>query len=242
MSLEEYISRVDGFIEMPSSSQILYLSYYLMSIAGQSSFSTKDILVCFDILHLPPYSNVSAYLSRSAKQKEKRILKCKSGGYVLSRKVADEIARQINDVVPVAPSSSLFPWELFDHTRRKYIPKTARQVAISYDNQAYDACLVMIRRLLETLIIEVFEHFGVQDRIKNIKGHYLFCSDLIDQLISEKHLWVIGRNAVEGMKKIKTLGDLCAHNRRFNATKNDLDEIKLDLRVILEELIHLSEI
>lgn len=240
--MEHFISRIDGFLDFKPSEQIIYFAYFLTHEQGSRSFYARDIDNCFSLLQLPPYSNVSAYLSRSAKQKEKRILKCKSGGYVLSRKVADEIARQINDVVPVAPSSSLFPLELFDHTRRKYIPKTARQVAISYDNQAYDACLVMIRRLLETLIIEVFEHFGVQDRIKNIKGHYLFCSDLIDQLISEKHLWVIGRKAVEGMKKIKTLGDLCAHDRRFNATKNDLDEIKLDLRVILEELIHLSEI
>ena len=240
--MEHFISRINGFLDLKPSEQIVYFAYFLTHEQGSQSFCARDIDDCFTQLQLPPYSNVSSYLSRSAKQKEKRILKCKSGGYVLSRKVADEIARQINDVVTVAPSSSLFPLELFDHTRRKYVPKTARQVAICYDNQAYDACLVMIRRLLETLIIEVFEHFGVRDRIKNDKGNYLFCSDLIDKLVSEKQLWTIGRNAIDGMKKIKTLGDLCAHNRRFNATKNDLDGIKLDLRVVLEELIHLSEI
>ena len=240
--MEHFISRIDGFLDLEPSKQIVYFAYYLTQEQGNQSFYARDIDNCFSQLHLPPYSNVSAYLSKSAKQKEKRILKCKSGGYVLSRKVADEIARQINDVVPSAPSSPLFPLELFDNTRRKYIPKTARQIAICYDNQAYDACLVMIRRLLETLIIEVFEHFGVQDRIKNAKGHYLFCSELIDKLTSEKQLWTIGRNAVDGMKKIKTLGDLCAHDRRFNAKKTDIDDIKLDLRVVLEELFHLAEL
>lgn len=240
--MEHFLSRIEGFLDLKPSEQIVYFAYYFTNEQGNPSFCARDIDNCFSQLHLPPYSNVSAYLSRLAKQKEKRILKCKSGGYVLSRKAASEIARQVKDVIPVEPSSSLFPLELFDHTRRKYIPKTARQVAICYDNQAYDACLVMIRRLLETLIIEVFEHFGVQDRIKNEKRNYLYCSDLIDNLVSEKQLWTIGRNADEGMKKIKKLGDLCAHNRRFNATKIDLDGIKLDLRVVLEELIHLSDI
>ena len=240
--MEHFISRIEGFLDLKPSEQIVYFAYYLTHEQGNQSFSARDIDNCFSQLQLPPYSNVSAYLSRSAKQKEKRILKSKSGGYVLSRKVADEITRQVKDVVPVAPSSSLFPQELFDNTRRKYLPRTARQVAICYDNQAYDACLVMIRRLLETLIIEVYEHFRVQDRIKNAKGNYLFCSELIDKLISEKQLWTIGRNAVEGMKKIKTLGDMCAHDRRFNATKLDIDGIKLELRVVLEELLHLAEI
>lgn len=102
------------------------------------------------------------------------------------------------------------------------------------------ACLVMIRRLFETLIIEAFERYKITERIKSPDtGSYYFCSDLIDELLAEKSLWVIGRNVVKALPKIKMRGDLSAHNRRFNARKMDVDIIKDDLRITLEELIHI---
>ena len=57
--------------------------------------------------------------------------------------------------------------------------------------------------------------------------------------MNEKKLWTIGRNAAQELPKIKKLGDLSAHNRRFNAKKSDIDSIKTGLRVVLEELVHL---
>lgn len=64
--------------------------------------------------------------------------------------------------------------------------KTAKQAILCYDYQIYDACLVMIRRLIETLIIELYERFEIKEQIQDTKGNYLFCSDLIDRLLSEK--------------------------------------------------------
>jgi len=37
------------------------------------------------------------------------------------------------------------------------------------------------------------------------------------------------------------MGDLSAHNRRYIARKNDLDKLKDDLRIVLEELIHIID-
>jgi hypothetical protein len=42
------------------------------------------------------------------------------------------------------------------------------QVNGAYEKGSYDACTVMIRRLLETLIIEAFEHHGIAANIKAI--------------------------------------------------------------------------
>jgi hypothetical protein len=238
MTLEDYIERIDGFLSLKSSEQIPYLGYFLIVHQGLSSFGAKDIDSCFIKLHLPSYSNISAFLSKE--KQAKRVLKNKSGGYTLSKITSDEIAANIGEVKVKKPSTDLFPLELLDNTRA-YLTKTAKQAVLCYDYQLYGACLVMIRRLLETLIIELFERHNIKDQIQDANGNYLFCADLIDKLLSEKKIWTIGRNSVKVLPEIKSKGDLSAHNRRFNATKSDIDAIKSGLRIIVEELVHLID-
>ncbi len=62
---------------------------------------------------------------------------------------------------------------------RGYIEKIANQANGAYENGWYDACAVMLRRLLETLIIEAFEHHKIADNIKNAHGDFVYLSDLI---------------------------------------------------------------
>ena len=54
-------------------------------------------------------------------------------------------------------TQSVLPFSVVRNTRG-YIERIANQVNGTYENGWYDACTVMIRRLLETLIIEAFEH------------------------------------------------------------------------------------
>src|SRR5258706_10534985 len=49
---------------------------------------------------------------------------------------------------------------------RSYIEKIANQINGCYEYGWFDACAVMIRRLLETLIIEVFEYHKIEAKIK----------------------------------------------------------------------------
>ena len=238
MDIEAFAGKIEGFDKISSSELIPFFGYFLTKIESKIFFTAKDIEECYIELHIPKYSNISAYLSRAVKKKT--FLRNKLGGYNISlaeSKRIDEILRMPRKVVP---TENLFPLELFDNTR-DYLKKTAIQAIICYDMGAYDACLVMIRRLIETLIIELFEKRAIADRIKNSHGNYMFCSDLIDELLKEKGLWTIGRNTVQALPSIKTKGDLSAHNRRFNAKKNDIDQLKDGLRITIEELIHLID-
>lgn len=236
MTLEEYIDRVEGFLDKKPSEQIPFFAYYLCQIEGKSSFTAGDISRCFDELQLLAYSNVSAYLS--AQKKVKRFIKKREGGYVLPRTECDKIALQIGDKPKKAPSSALFPLSIFADSR-PYILNTAEEVVICYDSGVYNACLVMIRKLIETLIIEVFERHGVQARIMTPNGNYLYCESLMDNLKEERNLWKISRNTAKALLDIKSKGDASAHNRHFNAQKSDVDDIKTGLRIALEELCYI---
>lgn len=142
----------------------------------------------------------------------------------------EETGEPINDYI--------IPLKLFKK-KRGYIIKTINQINGTYEKGYYDACAVMIRRLIETLIIEVYEYNNISEEIKDNNGDFLFLSGLIPKINNEKNC-NISRTAKVTLDKIKKLGDSSAHNRRFNAHKRDIDSLKLDLRILIEELLTLS--
>ena len=100
----------------------------------------------------------------------------------------------------------------------------------------------MMRRLIETLIIECFEKFGIADTIKDPRtGDFLFLRDMVDKLVGEK-TWNLGRNAKQALPKLKNLGDQSAHSRRYNANREDIDKLANDFRVVCQELLYLSQL
>lgn len=130
--------------------------------------------------------------------------------------------------------------DLFSKTRG-YIVKVVAQINLSYDYGLYDCCAVMCRRLLETLIIEVYEYKEIQIEIKDSDNNYLMFSGLLTKIENQTYFH-IARNALKGLKDFKTLGDLSAHNRRFNARKTDITPILEGLRIAAEELLHLANL
>ena len=124
---------------------------------------------------------------------------------------------------------------------RGYIEKISTQVNGAYENGYYDACAVMIRRLLETLIIECYESFGISQRIKNQSGDFLYLSDLID-LFQGEDSWNISRNAKKALKNLKLIGDKSAHSRRFVAQRRDIEGIFPDIRDVVQELIYIAKL
>lgn len=233
--LEEFVSKIDDFDNLSKTTQIDYVAYFL--VLKQSDFSPKDIKYIFDMLNTPQYSNINAYLSNNLK---KKFIAKNKGKYALTRQFYNELETQFNGQkrLPI-PSNDLFPKEVLDGTR-KYIVDIGNQAILCFDLGLYDACAVMIRKLLETLIIETFERYKIADKIKNKDDNFPYLSDLISFLLNEK-TWNISRNAKTGFLAIKNSGDLSAHNRRYCAKKQDILEIKQPIRICIEELVKLID-
>ncbi|MGO8950057.1 MAG: hypothetical protein ACLQUY_20855 [Ktedonobacterales bacterium] len=99
----------------------------------------------------------------------------------------------------------------------------------------------MVRRLIESLIIEAFEAHGIADRIRNQNGDFWYLNDLIDKTLAENK-WNLGRNAKKALKKLKILGDTSAHDRRYNAVRQYIDELIDDTRRVVHELLVLASL
>ena len=135
------------------------------------------------------------------------------------------------------PSDKFFSLDIVKSTR-PYIEKIALQACGCYDLGWYDAAAVMARRLLETLIIELYEAKKLDSKIRKPDGTFHFLSVLISVLLSET-AFNLGRNTKKALPLLKDLGDQSAHNRRYTARQQDLDGVKRELRVTIEELVHL---
>lgn len=156
-------------------------------------------------------------------------------GYIRSEKDAtsadspDNQTREGGAVVPIT---------LVEGTR-DYMMIVTRQINKTYEAECYDACAVMIRRLVETLIIEVYEARGIESQIIDPStSDYFALSRLIDKVKTEASL-PLSRNTKKALRDLKDVGDLSAHNRRFNAVRDDIDKLRLDLRVVVQELVYL---
>lgn len=122
---------------------------------------------------------------------------------------------------------------------RGYIEKVVYQINACYENTCYDACAVMLRRLIETLIIEAFEHEKIDHKIKSAAGQFGPLDDLINATLNEAG-WNLGRDSRTALQRLKRLGDLSAHSRRYNARRQDIDRVMHGTRVVVEELLYLA--
>jgi hypothetical protein len=153
------------------------------------------------------------------------------------RQLDSEYAFAMKPRVPF-PSDSVLPRDLFASTRG-YIERVVEQINRSYDVELWDCTAVMCRRLLETLIIETYEKAGRAADVKDKDGQFAMFSGLIAVVETDRTI-NLGRNARRGLKDMKQLGDLAAHNRRFNARKDDIDRVRDGLRIAAEEFLYLA--
>ncbi len=132
-------------------------------------------------------------------------------------------------------SESMLPFAMVRGTRG-YIEKVTNQINGCYERGWFDSCAVMMRRLLETLIIECFEKHGVDAAIKDANGDFLYLRDLITKVLQET-TWNLGRNAKAALPRLKDIGDKSAHSRRYNAHREDIDKLATDFRDVCQELL-----
>ena len=124
---------------------------------------------------------------------------------------------------------------------KPYLEKVADQINGTYENGWYDACGVMLRRFIETLIIETYIAKNRESNIKNANGDFVGLRQLIDMTCSDTDL-NLSRNTKKILPRLKKLGDLSAHNRTFVAKRTYIEslfeDMYLDMQTMIQDFIH----
>ena len=145
--------------------------------------------------------------------------------------------RKPPEIAVASQTEKVLPFSVVRGTRR-YLETTTHQINGSYENGWYDACAVMMRKLLETLIIEVFEQRRMEAKIQTPAGDFESLDKLIGKVIGDSG-WNVSRNTKQALHDVKRLGDNSAHGRRFAAHRGDIDGLKSGFRAAVQELVQL---
>ena len=163
-----------------------------------------------------------------------------------ARKAFVDAVKQINRYVEesyqppregrVPRTDQVVEFSLVEGTRG-YIEKIVNQINGSYENGWYDASAVMLRKLMETLLIEAYEGKGIESKIKKSNDDYVELEKIINRARTDLNL---SRDLERIMKALKQLGDRSAHNRRFNARRINIESHFLDIQTMVQELVSVA--
>jgi hypothetical protein len=161
-----------------------------------------------------------------------------------SRKVIRDWLPDLDGIQPAMDHAfGYLPEPIWKNTRG-YIEEVCRELNGSFQHAYYNAAAVMLRRLLETLIIEAYEHLDREVEIKDGGGNYLMLSELAERVCGEKgHKGIhLGRDSKKALKDARTVGNWSAHARRFLAHAGDLTKFQAGMRLLVQELIQIADL
>jgi len=131
------------------------------------------------------------------------------------------------------------PEVLFIEFRRQYLIKAAQQINAAYENNLFDACSLMMRRLLEILLIHCFEAKGIEDRAKDEEGNYQNLKMLINKAKTFSEI-SLSNDVKKDIDSFRELGNLSAHRVKYNCRKDDIRVLRVEYRAVIEELLYVA--
>ncbi|MEQ9009252.1 MAG: hypothetical protein RLP12_15320, partial [Ekhidna sp.] len=117
---------------------------------------------------------------------------------------------QLMNLTVLEPSNSILPLE-WAIGKRQYLEKIFRQINGAYDVGYYDACAVLMRRMIESLIIEIYIVAGRRSDIQ-AGSSFLQLDGLISKITNDNQI-TLARATPKTMREIKDICDTAAHNR-----------------------------
>ncbi len=238
MKILDFIESVD-LMDKTELERAKLLCFYQYKETGELQFSMLTISSLMEQcgFSTPNSSRLKSKLS-SGKTKVMLTLKSSNNSLEFIPATLQHLERELgglwNDTVTIESSS-----EVIDETKfcgkRKYIDKLIFQINHSYAFNCFDACAVLMRRLFEIMLILSYQKLGIDNEIKDASGSgYIMLDGIVSNAKNNTTLKLSRiKNEFDTFRRV---GNFSAHNITYTAGKKDIDDIKLNYRVMLEEL------
>lgn len=231
--IKEFIKGIPNFASMKFSDQIDIFAYYTAYVMDDKVFKATHIKQLYLKCEMTPYSNITSYLSKNSLKKESKFVKSKNG-YSASIFLKENIEKVLQIENEKSPTNDLIDLVFFDNTRG-YLKGIFSEANRCYDEKLFTSCLVMIRKGLEVLIIDLYEKRKMRNMILNKNKEYLFLSDLIDVITNDSTI-KISRSSSSAFPYWKKYGDMAAHGKNI-FKKSDIDKGAENLKSMVRELL-----
>lgn len=125
--------------------------------------------------------------------------------------------------------------------KRPFLDRLIKQINFTYENNCYDACAVLMRRVFEILLVLAYQELGIEEDITNKDGSHKMLEGIVKDAVQNKTLGV-PRRISKHFDKFREVGNNSAHSITYTAGKLDIDNIAIDYRVMMEDLYNRSHL
>lgn len=236
MKLIDYINTL-GITSLPEVDKAKFLCFY---------YQKKNRLTTFTISDIKHWFIDAGFSEPNTSRLKKNLLSLKimkfSGtdlSFILT--VQQSLEKEYNylfdDNITIISHSEIIDERKFcGKPRCNYLDSLIKQINACYRENCYDAAAVIMRRLFEILLILTYQHLEIDDEIKDSNGYYMMLDSIVNKAKLNKKL-NLSRIKMQ-FDNFRKVGNFSAHKIYYNASIKDIDDIKKDYRVMLEELYH----
>jgi hypothetical protein len=122
-----------------------------------------------------------------------------------------------------------------------YIVSLAKQINRAYEDNIFDGCAVLMRRLVEVLLILSYRKLGIENAIKDGGGNYVMLESIINDAKTNAGL-ALSRNSKESLEVFRKLGNFSAHKIEYTCRREYIKPHIQEYRALIVELLHKSGI
>lgn len=176
-------------------------------------------------------------LGNALRRNRRTVAGRRRGTFQVNARYLDELEVAYGNLLTNTPARAASPLVLPEDFGRgtRHLEQLVIEINGTYERGYYDGCAVMLRRILESLIISVFLSRRQADMIR-VDGNFLSLEALILKVLTFDQIH-LARDARRIMGQIKEVGDVAAHSRNYLTKQQDIDDIKLGARRVLDELL-----
>lgn len=240
MTLEAFCDAADIF-DKPKLDKAKLFTYYHLQTTERSVFYPDDLEEWFTSLHLPK-PNKSRILSK-IRRSSYFIKGTDDNSFKLHAATIQSLDEKFDGLKEpteeVDSFDTIIPSSLYSDTRG-YIERLAKQINASYENNIFDGCAVLMRRLVEVLIILAYKNLDIDDEIRR-NGRFEGMKTLIDRSVKHETL-DLSKDSKNCIDQFRELGNFSAHKIHYNCRRTYIQETIPEYRVLVEELLHKADL
>lgn len=237
MKVDDF-NRLANLADLSEIARVEKLAFFFAESKDQAEFTISEMT---SLLVALGYASPNASRLKKNIQKSRSFVRGSSKDVFrisVHRKTA--LAAEFPDLAvteEIISDDTLLPEILFQETRRGYLVRIAQQINATYENNLFDACALMMRRLLEILLLHSFEHCGIGAEVLDSDGGYLNLKSLINKAKSRPEI-ALSPNVRKSIDDFRELGNLSAHKIQYNCRRDDIRPLRMEYRAVIEELIY----
>jgi hypothetical protein len=237
VTLEEFAEKC-GLSSLGEVQKSCHLAFYHLKREAVTEFSASDAARWLDFFSLPKPN--TSRLAGKLKQSGDTVAGTRQGLFRLHHnylKVMDAKYLSLSEKSQVVEDhGTILPESLYGNTRG-YIENLAKQINRSYEENIFDGCAVLMRRLEEVLLVLSYEHLGIQATIKDGSDNYFLLERIVSDAANNPKLG-LSRNSKKDMDTFRELGNYSAHKVTYTCKREFIKE-KIDAyRALVDELLH----